>query len=276
MLLVIAFTLAPLTVASQQPDTSTDAVVRAASAYVADYQQRLTSVVADESLEQEVLRRAPTAANDARQRRMVSEVFFMFTPGTNNWMAIRDVISVDGAEVPDRRNVRRELETLADHQAAAALMAQNSRFNIGRITRNFSEPTLCLLVLDARHRNRFRFKRRGVRRDADVTLVTIAFTEKESPTLIRDAVRGKVFSTGEIVVEAGSGRVRQTTFRVGSGDISVELTTNYVADGRLEMWVPASFHEVYQTLQSRTDYEHVVARAAYSNYRRFQTAVRIK
>jgi hypothetical protein len=275
-LLVISFALAPLTVASQQPDTSTDAVVRAASAYVADYQQRLTSVVADESLEQEVLRRAPTAASDARQRRMVSEVFFMFIPGTNNWMAIRDVISVDGAEVPDRGNVRRELETLADHRAAAALMAQNSRFNIGRITRNFSEPTLCLLVLDDKHRNRFRFKRRGVQRVADVTLVTLAFTEKESPTLIRDAVHGKVFSTGEIVVEAGSGRVRQTTFRVRSGDISVELTTNYAADGRLEMWVPASFHEVYQTLQSRTDYEHVVARAAYSNFRRFQTAVRIK
>ena len=275
-LLVISLALAPLTVASQHPDTSTDAVVKAASAYVAGYQQRLTSVVADETLEQEVPRRAPTAANDARQRRMVSEVFFMFIPGTNNWMAIRDVISVDGNEVPDRRNVRRELETLADHQAAAALMAQNSRFNIGRITRNFSEPTLCLLVLDAKHRDRFKFKRLGVQRGADATLVTLAFTEKESPTLIRDEVRGRVFSTGEIVVEAGSGRVRQTTFRVRSGDIAVELTTHYVADGRLEMWVPGSFHEVYQTLQSRTDYEHVVARASYSNYRRFETVVRIK
>ena len=281
-LLVISFALAPLTVASQQPDTSTDAVVKAASAYVADYQQRLTSVLAEELLEQEVVRRVPVDPDAKRLRRTMSEVFFMFTPGTNHWMAIRDVISVDGNELKDRPDIRRELESLDDYEVASALKAQNSRFNIGRVTRNFSEPTLCLLVFDERHRSRFKFDRRRVQNVDGVTLVTLAFAEKESPTLIWDSARGRVFSTGQVVVEAGSGRVRETIFRARTGDISVELTTKYVADERLQMWVPASFSESYEggvnrkSVESASDYEHVVARAAYSNYRRFQTAVRIK
>ena len=280
--LILGAALTPVTITSQEPDTSTGAVVKAASAYIADYQRTLTSVVAEESQEQEVVRRMPADPDAVRLRRTISEVFFMFTPGTNDWMAIRDVISVDARPVADRRDIRGDLETLANHQVAAALKAQNSRFNIGRVTRNFSEPTLCLLVLDARHRQRFKFDRRRVQRDGDATLVTLAFTEKESPTLIWDATRGKIFSSGEIVVEAGSGRVRETTFRVRSGNINVELATKYTADERLGMWVPASFRESYEggtnprALERNADYEHVVAVATYSNYRRFQTTVRIK
>lgn len=276
---LIVVALAP---ATQPPDTSTSAVVRAAGSYIADYQQRLTSVLADESLEQEVIRRVPVDPDATRLRRMVSEVFFMFTPGATAWMAVRDVISVDGRTIVDRPDIRRDLDFLGDHQVAAALKAQNSRFNIGRVTRNFSEPTLCLLVLDARHRDRFKFDRRRVQTVDGVTLVTLAFTEKESPTLIWDELRGRVFSTGEIVVEADSGRVRETTFRARTGDITVELKTRYVAEPKLEMWVPASFSESYEggmkrkSTESGGDYEHVVARASYSNYRRFQTSARIK
>jgi len=281
-LLVLGLALMPLAIGSQEADTSTGAVVNAASQYVAQYQQGLTSILADESLEQEVVRRIPADPRARRLRRMVSEVFFMFAPGTHHWMAIRDVISVDGAELKDRPDILRDLETLADEEVAAALKAQNSRFNIGRVTRNFSEPTLCLLVLDARHRDRFEFDRRRVQNVDGVTLVTLAFTEKKSPTLIWDSMRGKVYSTGDIVVEAGSGRVLETTFRARTGDITVELTTKYVRDARLGMLVPASFQESYEggvnrkSVETGRDYEQVVARATYSNYRRFQTAVRIK
>jgi hypothetical protein len=182
---------------------------------------------------------------------------------------------VDGHDLGNRPDIRRELETLADHQVAAALKAQNSRYNIGRISRNFSEPTLCLLVLDATHRGRFKFDRKRVHDEAGVTLVTLAFAEKEGPTLIWDSRRGKVLATGEMLVEAVSGRVRETTFRAKSGDIKLVLTTKYVPDERLEMWVPGSFRETYEA-DRPSDYEFVVAQATYSNYRRFQTAARIK
>ena len=282
VVLVLSVVLVPLTLRSQPPDTSLRAVVQAGSAYVAEYQRTLTSVVADESAEQEVVTQVPPARNAVRRRRTASEVFFMFTPVTNHWMAIRDVMRVDGRELENRPDIRRDLETLADDHVSAALKAQNSRYNIGRITRNFSEPTLCLLVLDERHRNRFKFDRKRVQNDAGVTVVTLTFAEKEGPTLIWDYRLGKVLSTGEILIEANTGRVRETTFRARSGDITLELTTKYTADERLNMWVPASFRESYEGGVDRrardgpSYYEHVVAEATYSNYRRFQTAARIK
>lgn len=281
-LLILGLALPAMTVTSQEPDTSTAAVVKAAAEYVADYQQRLTSVLADESSEQEVVRRVPLDREAARSRRMVSEVFFMFTPGSNHWMAIRDVMSVDGKPVADRPDIRQSLETLDDDEVARRLKALNSRFNIGRVTRNFSEPTFSLLVLDDEHRDRFTFERRRVVKNGGTVLVTLAFTEKKTPTLIRDITRGRIFTTGDIVVETGSGRVRETSIRARSGDLDVELTTKYVADEGLGMWVPDLFRESYQagvnprSFDVRADYEHVVALSTYRNYRRFQTAVRIK
>ena len=78
----------PLTVASQQPDTALRAVVQAGSAYVAEYQRTLTSVVADEIAEQEVVTRMPPDRSAPRLRRTRSEVFFMFVPGTNDFVYV--------------------------------------------------------------------------------------------------------------------------------------------------------------------------------------------
>jgi hypothetical protein len=267
---------------SQAPDTSTRAVVAAVAQYVADYQRDLTSILADESYAQDVISRMPGDPTGARSRRMASEVFFMFMPGTRDWMAIRDVIAVDGVPVEDRPDIRQALEVLSSTEVAAALKRQNSRFNIGRILRNFSEPTLSLLVFDANHRRRFSFERTRVRNDGNAVLVTLAFTERETPTLITDPRRGRIFSTGEVVVEAGTGRVRWAVLRAKSGEIKVELTTDYARDERLDMWVPAVFRETYERgrpprrLEADTEYEHLVCEARYRNFRRFQTSARIK
>lgn len=273
----------PLAIAAfaQAPDTSTDGVVAAASAYVADYQQRLTSVLADESYVQEIARQIPPEPGAPRLRTISSEVFFMFTP-TSDWMAIRDVLSVDGAPVTERPDIRQSLEHLASGEVAAALKEQNSRFNIGRILRNFSEPTLGLLVLDAFHRRRFSFKRKGVQREGSAVLVTLTFAEREAPTLIADRERGSILSTGELIVEAGTGRVRQTTLRADSGAILLELTTSYRADDRLAMLVPSLFREVYERgvrprgLQSDAEYIRLECEARYRNFRRFESSARIK
>jgi hypothetical protein len=262
--------------------SSTAAVVKAATEYVADYQRRLTSILADESYVQDVVRQIPRDPNGPRTRRMVSEVFFMFTPGSNDWMAIRDVIAVDGQPVPNRPDIKQALEALSSTGAAATLKARNSRFNIGRIVRNFSEPTLSLLIFDDTHRGRFSFERKHVRNEADAVLVTLAFAEKKSPTLIADVRRGRIFSSGEVIVEAGTGRVRHTALRAKSGDIALELTTEYSPDEQLAMWVPAVFRESYERgdspkgLESDSEYEHVVCEARYRNFRRFQTSARIK
>ena len=280
VLLSVPFSVAGLS--SQGPDTSTRAVVTAVAQYVAAYQRSLTSILADESYAQDVVSLMPSDPTATRSRRMASEVFFMFMPGTRDWMAIRDVIAVDGVPVEDRPDIRQALDVLSSNDVAVALKRQNSRFNIGRILRNFSEPTLSLLVFDATHRGRFSFERKRVRNDGHAVLVTLAFTERESPTLIGDPLRGRILSTGEVIVEAGTGRVRRAVLRANSGEIKVELTTDYTRDEVLDMWVPALFRETYERgtpprrLEADTEYEHVVCEARYRNFRRFQTSARIK
>lgn len=266
------------------PDTSTRAVVEAAASYVAEYQRQLTSILADETYTQEVVEQIPRQPNAPASRSLRSEVFFMFAPASHVWMAIRDVVAVDGQPVADRKDVKEALRTLPAREVAAAFKEYNSRFNIGRTFRNFNEPTLSLLVLDRMHRERFSFDRKTVTKSGDATLVTLAFTEKESPTLIYDLRRGRVFSRGELVVEAGSGRVHRAVLRGRIQEVQVELTTTYEPEPRVNMWVPTVFREHYQfgvaptsrSVDARHEYENVLCEARYSNYRRFETSVRIK
>jgi hypothetical protein len=280
--LTIAVMVAAAGAASQAPDTTTRSVVDAAAAYVAGYQRQLTSTLADEIYIQDIIVQTPRELQMPRTRRMRSEVFFMFAPADRDWMAIRDVLAVDGNTLGERPDLREALRTLAPRDVATRFKQYNSRFNIGRIARNFNEPTLSLLVLDARHRARFSFERRRVERSGGDVLVTLEFTERESPTLIHDLVRGRVMSKGELVVEAGSGLVRRTRLTAKIEQLRIELITEYARDDKLGMWVPSAFREEYEyggdTRAGRTDTEHerVLCEAHYTNFRRFETAVRIK
>ena len=192
-------------------------------------------------------------------------------------MAIRDVIEVDRKSVPDRPDLKLALETLPAAQVAGTYKAANSRFNIGRTVRNFNEPILSLLVLDARHLPNFSFERKRVERRGGGTLVTLAFTEKGTPTLIRDLQLRPVFSKGELTVEASTGRVSRAYLQVTIGGVTIELTTTYGNDERLGLWVPTQFQERYEEgvlwpgkaqgrLERATTYEEIVCEARYANF----------
>jgi len=267
----------------QHPDTSALAVVRAAAQYVAAYQRQLTSVIADETYTQQIAEQEPRDPDMPRQRRLRSEVFFMFAPDERDWMAIRDVKEVDGNAAPDRLDLGEALRTLAPDEVAAKFKAYNSRYNIGRTVRNFNEPTLSLLVLDERHRPRFMFERRQVQRAGDAWVVTMRFSEREAPTLIHDPNRGFMFSAGELSIEAGSGRIRRAVLQGSVGGERLQFVTTFSPDDRLGIWVPTAFREEYEfgaPPRSRDNpqpqYENIVCEARYSNFRRFETAARIK
>src|ERR671910_3468805 len=98
-------------------------------------------------------------------------------------MARRDVIELDGIAIDGRPDLGEALRLLPAGEVARKFKDSNSRFNLGRTYRNFNEPTLSLLVLDDEHRRRFSFDRKKVERSGDAVLVTLAFKEKERPTL---------------------------------------------------------------------------------------------
>lgn len=278
---------------ARNPDLSTSGVVRVAAEYVKTYQEQLAFLIADEAYTQQVRTQIPDDRGP-KGRTMKSELFFMFTPADRGWMSIRDVIEVDRKPVEGRPDLRAALETLPAAQVAGTFKAYNSRFNIGRIQRNFNEPILSLLVLDARYVSNFTFDRRRVDRTADGPLVTVTFTEKTGPTLIRDLQLRPVFSKGEFVIEAATGRVRRAQLGVTIGSVTLELTTTYAPEERLGLWVPVHFRERYEEgvslsvgartpreapqarLDAATSYEEIVCEAKYTNYRRFEATARIK
>lgn len=269
---------------TQPADTSTRSVVARAADYVREYQRQLTSVVADEHYVQDVLAQVPRDEQGPRSRAMQGEVFFMFAPSGRTWMAIRDVMSADGRPLADRPDVQAALRTLPAREVAGAMKKHNSRLNLGRIYRNFNEPTLSLLVLDDEHRSRFSFDRKRLEQADGQALVTVAFVEKESPTLIVDLEHGRVLSRGELLIEAATGRVRRAMLTARIQDTKVLLETTYAPDDRLGIWVPSVFREQYEygvaatdsLSPNRAEYEQIRCEARYTNYRRFETTVRVK
>jgi hypothetical protein len=274
-------------------DVSLPAVVAAAAAYVKQYEQTLTYIVADELYRQQIRGQVPLVQSMPRSRVTQSEIFFMFAPEDRGWMAIRDVAVLDGKPLEGRPDLKTALQILPATAVAGAFKSYNSRFNLGRVVRNFNEPTLSLLVMDERHLPRFAFERKRVERAREATLVTVEFTEKTEPTLIRDLNLQSVFSTGELTVEAGTGRIRKAVLRVTIGSVRMEFTTDYALDRHTDLWVPTSFRERYedgiagiqpQTPAQRreslsvppTQYEEIICDAKYTNFRRFETTGRIK
>lgn len=266
----------------QQEAIAVAAFVNAAANYVRQYEEELTSVVARETYRQNLRVQTPRVENGPRSRTLTSEVFFMFVE-RQGWMAIRDVLDVDGAPLESRPDLRRALAELPPSQVAARFKAYNARYNIGRIRRNFNEPTLALAVLSDRHRARFGFERVPPRRGDDPLLVTLAYRERTAPTFVRGLNGENVFSTGEFTLEAATGRITATRMAMQIGSIRVSLSTAYAYDARLDMTVPVSFSEHYldgtpprDGRRSTVRHEEILCEARYSDFQRFGVQTRIK
>jgi hypothetical protein len=258
-----------------------------AAGYVDGYQKELAAIVADEVYVQEIREQHPADEGAPRSRTLRGEVFFLFAAAEREWMAIRDVKEVDGVPLTGTTDVRATLRTLPAGQVADRMKSYNARYNIGRITRDINEPTLALLVLDATHRDRFRFKADKPRQAGARRLVPLSFKERERPTLIRTPAGKPIYTSGELMVEAETGRIWQTTLNASVDAIKVQLTTEYSFDQRLGLLLPTVFRERYEQGNPaihrgsgrpvRTaEHEVVVAEGRYSNFRRFEVLSRIR
>ena len=253
---------------STRPDTSLEAVLAKASAYLADYRERLTYVMATERSKQTLV--GGFAGKDGTDEQLASDVYFVYIPADKVWMAVRDVEIVDGTVLKNRDNVRDLLDS-GQVGAARALKDRNARYNLGTILRNFNEPTLSLLVLDDQHRRRFTFTRQSARGSA----VTVSFVEKAQPTLIIDTGGRPAYATGEMTIDAVTGRIERARLQVRlSGGIDAALTTSYAFNKKLEMWVPAKFEEAYS--MGGRHAEKITAVSNYTDFSRFDVSVRIK
>jgi hypothetical protein len=255
----------------RKPDVSVRALVAAATQYVETYNPKMQDVLADEI----AVQRVHDAGGAVVQTRTTRADFFLtYAPAETTWIAVRDVREVDNAAVNDPDNVRVLMARAPLGRLLSVIAEKNSRFNIGAITRTFNEPTLALLTVTAKHRDRFKFDRASTPQ-SDPGRVTLTFKERERPTLVAGTNGEQVYSTGTLVLDAGTGRIEHTTVQFTLGTISAQIETVYADNDRLKLWVPTVMKETYTA--SAQGFEQTVACVStYSTYRKFETSGIIK
>ena len=266
---------APAPATQTRPDAAR--LVARAAAYVADYGERLSSIVAEERYDQWMriggwVVRQPNAGMRPnvyeRRRRLVSDYLLVKVPGLDGWTPFRDVLEVDGKPVRDRE--QRLLNLFVDSPAhamaqAARIAEEGTRFNLGNISRTINMPTLALLVLTDRHRTRFQFEAAGERQIAGVRTRALHYAEVSGPTMIHTSGDNDLAATGTFWIEPDTGTVLQSVLKTDDGTLESEITVTYRLEPRLELWVPGKMEERYRSAQ-----EQIEGEATYGNFRRFK------
>lgn len=253
-------------------DTSPRAVLAAATAYVQTYQKALEFVLADELAIQEVF----DDRDRRRARRETAGDFFLaWVPADGGWLSVRDITKVDGKPVEAGDDLRGLLNRGSMARIGRAMADRNARYNIGVVTRNFNEPMFALVILDPTHQSRLRFERKSVGRGDAGTYVTLGFTERERPTLVRGVSGNPVFTSGELTLDAVTGRLHRSVVTMRDGPTTAQLTTTFTHNEKLDLWLPATMQERYTHSSARLK-ETVVVESTYTNYRKFEVTARIR
>jgi hypothetical protein len=106
-----------------------------------------------------------------------------------------------------------------------------------------------------------------------VRATVLVFSERRRPFVVKvDGMDAQ--STGKVWIDAAGGAVLRTNLRVtrpsGRGSIA-SVTVNFQKDARLGIWVPSMMSEQYNAMDGKT----TAGTASYSNFRRFDTSVRV-
>jgi hypothetical protein len=253
-------------------------VMRRVGAYVDGYGDRASIVVCTEKYEQ----RADGSKALPETRTLVSDFALVYADSIHGWLGFRDVVDVNGRAVQDRedRLARVLMGAEGRFDEARRLSDESARFNLGNLQRNFNVPTSALFFFVTENHDRFKFAARRVLNDG---AWEIAFKETGRPTLITTPDGEPVTLTGTLWVRPEDGVVVRTVLEVdvtmhrlnppqrGRGAIDVRY---HLVDA-LGMWLPEAMDESFEAKRQES-WDKVTGHAEYSNYRRFETAGRIK
>jgi hypothetical protein len=261
-----------------QTDLSLKDVVRRVSAYVDAYGDKASIVVCTEKYSQH----AEGADTKRESRTLVSDFALVYADAIHGWLGFRDVVQVDDRPVNDRedRLAHVLMGTEGRFDEARRLSDESARFNLGKLERNFNVPTAALFFFSSANLDRFKFTARRVLPDGTWE---IAFRETSRPTLIQTPDGDPVELTGTIQARPSDGVILRTTLTAamkrtrrnpaqhGDGTIDVQ----YQLVETLGIWLPQSMDESFKAT-SADSWDKVDGHAEYSDYRTFQTAVRIR
>ncbi len=286
---VALLSLATVTLTSGQSpvaELTLEQVLARASAYVDEYVERSSLLVAEEHYVQEIRRpdNNPVAGNLSRtnpgggfasgggvRKRQVlrSDYLLVRLGGGGGWMPFRDVFEVNGSQVADRDD---RLTTLflrpsaTSFDQATRIMADSTRHNVGSVTRTVNIPTLALMFLHPDIRPRFAFVRVGLDTVAGRDAWVVEYHERDRPTLIKTTRGRDLAVAGKVWVEPAAGTVLKTSMTAADPLVRAVVTTTYREDAALHFWVPDRMDEHYI---AGSDADETTGHATYTNFRRF-------
>ena len=256
--------------ADAQPP-SLEALLDRATAYVNEFFERLSNVVAEEHYVQEV--------DLPRLKRVLRSDFLLVTfPGLQGRMSFRDVFEVDGRPVRDASQQDRLIKLFADPPPDVARRAReisqaSARFFVADIG-TLTDPFITVGFLQAEYRPRFRFVRGGLEKALGLDVRTVRFEEWQRPTVIRTGANSDLPAHGLIWIEETTGRVVKTELVLGPRSRGNGIVTTYRWDDELQMNVPAEMRDSYLATLSRpgagVSGRDIRGVATYSRFRRIQ------
>jgi VWFA-related protein len=255
-------------------------VLERAAHYVLDYELAFHDIAAEEDYTQwtepgRAMMKGPTLSCTATSCRRLTraDVVFVRLGGEIPWGTFRDVFEVDGQKVRDREARLEKLFGASTPGSVAprvrSILDESARYNIGPVMRNINFPTLALAFLHPRNQHRFAWKRGGTRRFGTVEGLEVEFEEVATPTLVDQDGHGDLPAKGRFWLDPERGTVlrSETRFLLATGWGRASIATEYRAEPRLAMWVPAEMREEYSFRGS------AMATARYSSFRKFTVTV---
>lgn len=266
VLALMALCAAPGTLAAQSP--SLELLLDRATAYVDEFFNQFANVVAEETYVQE----AEWRVTSAKQTRVLRSDFLLVSfPGLNGRMSFRDVFEVDGRAVRDASQSDRLVRLFGDAppdvvRRAREITETSAKYHLAQIE---TDPFVATGYLQAVFRKRFRFRRGDGDSGSGPNVSTIAFEERQRPTILRAGDKD-LPSRGRIWIEDPTGRVVKTELLLKLQKDSREIVTSYRWDDELQMHVPSEVRESYATPPSTRGGVTFRGVATYSRFRRFE------
>jgi hypothetical protein len=153
------------------------------------------------------------------------------------------------------------------------ITAANRRYNLGDFIRTFNVPTFPLTILHSSNVGRFVFEKETEMTIGDTPAWEIGFSEVSHPTMIQDLKNNDQAQQGKLWIDPDTGTVLKTETRInaqtGSLWSKVTLVVTYKRSSKLNMLVPDAMEE------HESEFHRVEATATYSNFRRFETEVKL-
>lgn len=282
MIATLGLLMAPARIVSAQPDVT--ALLRSVAAYLTQYEQRISAVVAQEDYVQQYVATplsSPTGQMLRASRTLQSDVLVLTDPNAG-WVTFRDVYQVDGRPVRDRDQRLAGLfatPAVDARQQARAITDESARFNLNipgvLVNRSVNVPMAALLFFRGDYQARSKFRIERVETVQGRQAAVVAFEEQAMPRLIRSPTN--VAMQGTATIEIATGQVLRTslTFNLAGpyGSTTAVIDVVYTVEPKLQLLLPSRMDERYTAIQNGLSSGILSGRARYSRFRQFAVDV---